>query len=98
MHFDFAKELGERPRELLFEHDISFKSAFAEYSENGEPEFTNFTDGFKGTLDYIFYSPGFKPLEIDELFTDIEDGAPLPQSGYPSDHIALSASFAFSDS
>lgn len=63
----------------------------------GEPEFTNCTPGFTGTLDYIFFSPdqGVKPVtflglpETESL--DVNGG--LPNYFHPSDHLPIGAEF-----
>ena len=56
-----------------------------------EPVFTNFTATFKGTLDYIWYTPGrLKVLAVNDIpdpldiFEQCGDG--LPSACYPSDH------------
>ena len=60
------------------------------------PSFTNWTSGFKDTLDYIFYSPEF--FEVKELGDLIEaselqksniDKLPNAKLKQPSDHLAI---------
>ncbi|KAL0310396.1 UNVERIFIED_CONTAM: Carbon catabolite repressor protein 44 [Sesamum calycinum] len=64
----------------------------------GEPEFTNCTPGFTGTLDYIFFSPSgdIKPVSYLELpeaeSSDVIGG--LPNYFHPSDHLPIGAEFA----
>ncbi|KAK6158617.1 hypothetical protein DH2020_005931 [Rehmannia glutinosa] len=63
----------------------------------GEPEFTNCTPGFTGTLDYIFFSPSgdIKPVSYLELpgieSSDVSGG--LPNYFHPSDHLPIGAEF-----
>lgn len=60
-----------------------------------EPEFTNYTKSFKGTLDYIWYTPGrLRVLAVTNIPQEgdiTEHGEALPSVTYPSDHIMLSA-------
>eukprot|EP00210_Caulerpa_lentillifera_P005163 g4935.t1 len=61
-----------------------------------EPLFTNYTDTFKGTLDYIFYTSNMlSPTALLELPSeeepDIENG--IPNDRYSSDHICIMAEF-----
>lgn len=68
------------------------------YAANGgEPEFTNCTPGFTGTLDYIFLSDGsaIKPTSLLRVprggSADVEGG--LPNFHHPSDHLPIGADF-----
>lgn len=64
----------------------------------GEPQFTNYTPGFTGTLDYILFSPsdGIEPVGYLELpdaeSPDLKGG--LPNYYHPSDHLPIGAEFA----
>ncbi|XP_076909173.1 carbon catabolite repressor protein 4 homolog 4-like [Bidens hawaiensis] len=64
----------------------------------GEPQFTNYTPGFTGTLDYILFSPseGIETVSYLELpdaeSPDLKGG--LPNYCYPSDHLPIGAEFA----
>ncbi|KAL3844377.1 hypothetical protein ACJIZ3_001780 [Penstemon smallii] len=63
----------------------------------GEPEFTNCTPGFTGTLDYILFSPSgdLNPVSYLDLpgseSSDISGG--LPNYYHPSDHLPIGAEF-----
>lgn len=63
----------------------------------GEPEYTNYTPGFTGTLDYIFLSDGssIKPTSLLCLprgdSEDVKGG--LPNFQHPSDHLPIGADF-----
>jgi CCR4-NOT transcription complex subunit 6 len=61
-----------------------------------EPLFTNYTKTYKGTLDYIFYTPELlTPTALLELPSEeeaeIENG--IPNARYSSDHICIMAEF-----
>ncbi|XP_050130884.1 carbon catabolite repressor protein 4 homolog 4 isoform X5 [Malus sylvestris] len=66
----------------------------------GEPQFTNCTPGFTGTLDYIFFSPSdhIKPVSFLELpgpdSSDVDGG--LPNLFHPSDHLPIGVEFEIS--
>ncbi|KAE8813284.1 carbon catabolite repressor protein 44-like [Hordeum vulgare] len=68
------------------------------YAANGgEPEFTNCTPGFTGTLDYIFLSGG-NSIEPTTLLRIPRGGSPdveggLPNFHHPSDHLPIGADF-----
>ncbi|XP_061989037.1 carbon catabolite repressor protein 4 homolog 4 [Rosa rugosa] len=69
-------------------------------STRGEPPFTNYTPGFTGTLDYVFFSPSdnIQPVSFLELpepeSSDIDGG--LPNYNHPSDHLPIGAEFVIS--
>lgn len=73
-------------------HPWSLKSA---YSTNELP-FTNYTPGFVGMLDYIWYSTN--ALQVTNLLGPIEETylqrvPGFPNWHFPSDHVALKAEF-----
>ncbi|XP_022881481.1 carbon catabolite repressor protein 4 homolog 4-like isoform X1 [Olea europaea var. sylvestris] len=63
----------------------------------GEPQFTNCTPDFTGTLDYILFSPSkdIKPVSYLELpeheSSDVSGG--LPNYYHPSDHLPIGTEF-----
>jgi len=66
----------------------------SDYLSN-HPLYTNFTDNFKDTIDYIFYSKYLivdKILKLPYLNELVSEGF-LPSSKYPSDHLPLYAEF-----
>jgi len=75
-------------------HSLELASVM-ETAFGSEPEFTNYTINYKGTLDYMFYTPGtIKVLAVTELpdeyaLSEINIG--LPNVFYPSDHVMLCA-------
>uniref|UniRef100_A0A0E0DR28 Endonuclease/exonuclease/phosphatase domain-containing protein n=1 Tax=Oryza meridionalis TaxID=40149 RepID=A0A0E0DR28_9ORYZ len=77
------------------EAPIKLRSLYA--ANGGEPEFTNCTPGFTGTLDYIFLSDGssVKPTSLLRIprgdSADVQGG--LPNFHHPSDHLPIGADF-----
>jgi CCR4-NOT transcription complex subunit 6 len=75
-----------------FMHNIDLSSAMGS-SFGMEPHFTNYTKLFKGTLDYIWFTPGrLKVLAVTDLPSEddiAEHGEALPSVSYPSDHLML---------
>jgi len=74
-------------------HQFSLKSS---YNEIGELPFTNYTPGFTGVLDYIFYSTN--ALEVTGLLGKVDQNylervPGFPNVHYPSDHLALQSEF-----
>jgi len=58
----------------------------------GTPDYTNYTHGFHGCLDYIFFdSTSFKCTDVVPLpsHEDVIKYTGLPNIVFPSDHIAL---------
>jgi len=59
------------------------------------PKYTNYTEGFKGTIDHIFFNEKLTLLSIldvvDEKICKKEKA--LPSTLLPSDHIRLEATF-----
>ncbi|KAF2868996.1 glucose-repressible alcohol dehydrogenase-like protein transcriptional effector [Massariosphaeria phaeospora] len=74
-------------------HPFSLKSS---YSAIGEMAFTNYTPGFVGVLDYIWYSTN--TLQVVGLLGDINKEylkrvPGFPNYHFPSDHVALYAQY-----
>lgn len=60
------------------------------------PKYTNYTNKFCNTLDYIIYSRGLKKLKILKLpDIDKENIGFLPNEKHPSDHLKLVAHFEY---
>ncbi|KAJ7902189.1 glucose-repressible alcohol dehydrogenase transcriptional effector [Mycena olivaceomarginata] len=81
-------------------HKLGLKSAYTTVGAGGVPEeilsMTNVTPGFRGVLDYVWYSPGNLILnsvvgEIEKMYLEKTVGFPNPH--FPSDHIPLTATF-----
>ncbi|KAK4559716.1 hypothetical protein RGQ29_008777 [Quercus rubra] len=94
---------------LKLHHSLSLVSAYSSFlhsdgveeqqrkmnSQTSEPAFTYFSDKFFGTLDYIFYTDDSLIVESLLELVDREsiDSNGIPSPAWPSDHIALIASF-----
>ena len=80
--------------DLDLHHSLKLTSAC------GIPEYTNFTAGFVGTLDYIFIdSTKLKTTQIIPMPThkELTQFVALPSVVMPSDHIALVCDVEFQD-
>ena len=91
---------GEKEEQLfntLPSHSLILESAYREVMQS-EPEFTNFTDTFCATLDYIFYSKNdFSPVEVlsfPEKSLILKTKA-LPNISLPSDHLSIATKLVF---
>jgi len=73
-----------------FSHPLKLESA---YGFMGEPPFTNYTLGFVGVLDYIFFTS--KSLRVLQVLQPVEvatvKSTRLPNPFYSSDHVSLMA-------
>ncbi|KAI8825151.1 Endonuclease/exonuclease/phosphatase [Fimicolochytrium jonesii] len=95
-HSDFSHYVyGPYTSEGL-SHHFSLKSAYSHLNTaacpGGELEFTNFAPGFKGTIDYVFYSTN--SLEVTGLLSCVDKEyisrvVGLPNAHHPSDHLPL---------
>ncbi|EGG12502.1 uncharacterized protein MELLADRAFT_46528 [Melampsora larici-populina 98AG31] len=75
------------------QHPLKLKSA---YSHLGELPFTNYTPGFKGVIDYIFYNEEVLDVtgvlgKIDETY--LEKVVGFPNAHFASDHVPVLAEF-----
>lgn len=82
----FCEDKEEHCTALSLCHDFNLFSAC------GYPSFTNYTGGFKGTLDYIFADK--KYLEVESVLPlpteeELSPHLALPSVVMPSDHLAL---------
>ncbi len=80
-------------------HGLQLQSAYA-YVLGAEPPYTNYTEMFKGTLDYIWCTaPILRPLAITNAPTQEEierSGKSMPNVQASSDHVLLSVDFVLS--
>ncbi|CAM9336772.1 unnamed protein product [Chrysoparadoxa australica] len=91
-------DLGKDPAHVLpdvseLAHSLHLTSAYAAVLGQ-EPPYTNYTDTFKGVLDYIWCSGKVTPLAVARIPTakEIErSGKWMPNVGAGSDHMLLSA-------
>ncbi|KAI9707475.1 MAG: Glucose-repressible alcohol dehydrogenase transcriptional effector [Candelina mexicana] len=92
-HSDLAsRSYGDFTRDGMT-HPFSLKSS---YSNVGELSFTNYTPGFTGVIDYIWYSTNALQAtgllgEVDKDYLQRVPG--FPNYHFPSDHLSLMAEF-----
>ncbi|KAK6619211.1 hypothetical protein RUM44_003593 [Polyplax serrata] len=85
---DWESNIEEKIENVSFSHSLAMESAC------GAPEFTNYTEGFKACLDYIYFEANrlslksFVPLPKEEV---LQKEVAIPSSSFPSDHIPLIA-------
>lgn len=71
---------------------VELHHAFNFINATGLPEYTNYTSGFSGTLDYIFVDKNKMKMErVIPLPThqDVTKYVALPSVEHPSDHLAI---------
>ncbi|XP_035223948.1 2',5'-phosphodiesterase 12-like [Stegodyphus dumicola] len=83
---DWKSNPEEEVKGLALSHSLQLDSAC------GTPKYTNYTEGFAGCIDYIFYEKcrfhvsAVVPFPTNEQLTKYKA---LPSKVFPSDHIAL---------
>ncbi|PSN55444.1 hypothetical protein C0J52_05705 [Blattella germanica] len=85
---DWASNKEEEVKGVSLTHSLQFSSAY------GTPEFTNYTAGFAGCLDYIFYQHDqLQTIQVVPLpsIEELQQHTALPSVVFPSDHVALIA-------
>jgi CCR4-NOT transcription complex subunit 6 len=86
------------PDAMNITHSFQLGSAYQTVLGD-EPWVTNYTQNFKGVLDYIWYSaPNLRPLAVAPIPDEKEltrTGEALPSTEYSSDHIMLIADMQF---
>jgi len=79
-------------------HRLPLASAYAAV-QGAEPEFTNYTLGFRGVLDYVWFDSTHlrcaAVAAIPPVAALTRAGDALPNPQFPSDHTALVADFLF---
>jgi mRNA deadenylase 3'-5' endonuclease subunit Ccr4 len=75
--------------------DIKEENRFFLDYINTHPRYTNYTEGFKNTIDYIIHSESFKVYKVLKIPNEFEVSREdyLPSSKYPSDHLKLYTEF-----
>ena len=91
-HADFAKDFARvLPAADKIKHGLSLQSAYALI---GEPEYSNFTQGFVGLLDYLWFTKAHfhvvALLDVDPKKA-LKEHTALPSPKHPSDHIPMMA-------
>lgn len=86
-------------KHLNLEHSLQLATAY-ETCNRAEAQYTNYTEDFKGTLDYIWFSQtNLAVLAISQVDEEnqLTQETALPSSTRPSDHVSLVATFMFRD-
>jgi len=87
-------------KNLNMAHELRMATAY-ETCNSCEAEYTNYTEEFKGTLDYIWFtSDTLAVLAVSQVDDEqqLTQETALPSSTRPSDHVSLVATFMFRDS
>ena len=91
-HPDVADAHGILPDARGITHTLPLDSAYRAIS-GSEPAYTNYTDAFKGVLDYIWFdTDNVRPVSVSQMLavSDIEkDGTALPNAQWGSDHVMM---------
>lgn len=92
-HEDFMAHIYGTYTSEGLSHRLALKSA---YSHVGELPFTNYTPGFQGAIDYLFYTTN--SLSVNGLLGEVDttylgNTVGFPNSHWPSDHISILAEF-----
>ena len=84
--------MGILPPASQLTHTLGLVSAVALVT-GSEPPFTNYTGHYKGVLDYVWLNESLAAVACLEMPTEEElrgvDDSPLPNSLFPSDHVAI---------
>merc|ERR1719183_1615578 len=98
-HEDLRTEHSGLFKHIEQDHQLCIATAY-ETCNGSEAQYTNYTEDFKGTLDYIWFSPDtLSVLAISEVDVEsqLTQETALPSSTRPSDHISLVCTFMFND-
>ena len=89
------------PDAMNISHSFQLGSAYQTVLGD-EPWVTNYTQNFKGVLDYIWYSmPNLRPVAVAPIPDEAEltkHGEALPSTEYSSDHVMLISEFQLAGS
>ncbi|KAA1096968.1 Glucose-repressible alcohol dehydrogenase transcriptional effector [Puccinia graminis f. sp. tritici] len=94
-HPDFCKNNYGPYTQFGIHHSLKLKSAYSNLDSKELP-FTNYTPGFKGVIDYIWYST--ESLQVIGLLGKIDDAylkkvVGFPNAHFASDHVPVLAEF-----
>eukprot|EP00929_Paragymnodinium_shiwhaense_P000317 TRINITY_DN100560_c0_g1_i1.p1 TRINITY_DN100560_c0_g1~~TRINITY_DN100560_c0_g1_i1.p1 ORF type:complete len:614 (-),score=117.97 TRINITY_DN100560_c0_g1_i1:143-1984(-) len=96
-HEDLTKDTCGLFKHLELSHAFGLSSSYQACTQE-EAQYTNYTEDFKGTLDYIWFSHENLAVlaisQVDEESSLAQETA-LPSSTRPSDHVSLVATFLF---
>lgn len=96
-HEDFKSDAVGILENLNIGHTLRMATAY-ETCNGREAQYTNYTEDFKGTLDYIWFSSDtISVLAISQVDDEsqLQQETALPSSTRPSDHVSLVATFMF---
>merc|ERR1719456_1444883 len=98
-HEDFKVDPCGILKQLNGGHSLRMATAY-ETCNGREAHYTNYTEDFKGTLDYIWFTLDTLSVlaisQVDDESQLLQETA-LPSSTRPSDHVSLVATFMFKD-
>merc|ERR1712136_712828 len=98
-HADLRADPAGVLKNLSMGHAMRMATAY-ETCNGQEAPYTNYTEDFKGTLDYIWFSSDTLVVlaisQVDDESQLTQETA-LPSSTRPSDHVSLVATFMFRD-
>lgn len=93
------RHLRDQQGHLTVGHSLRMATAY-ETCNGREAQYTNYTEDFKGTLDYIWFSSDLLDVlaisQVDDE-SQLTHEIALPSSTRPSDHVSLVATFMFRD-
>ncbi|XP_049832497.1 2',5'-phosphodiesterase 12 [Schistocerca gregaria] len=92
---DWSSNVAETVKGVCLSHKFNIASAC------GTPDFTNYTEGFAGCLDYIFFqTDNLQVTQVVPLPTEeeLKQHTALPNVVFPSDHLALVADLKWKES
>merc|ERR1740121_1186450 len=98
-HEDLRNDPCGLMKQLTLRHSLPMATAY-ETCNGREAQYTNYTEDFKGTLDYIWFSTdALAVLAISQVDDEpqLTQETALPSSTKPSDHLSLVATFMFHD-
>merc|ERR1711971_363723 len=96
-HQDLRNDPTTIVSKLHLRHSFPMSTAY-ETCTGCEALYTNYTEDFKGTLDYIWFTPdALAVLAISQVDDEpqLQQETALPSSTRPSDHVSLVATFMF---
>lgn len=96
-HADLQTDPCNLLQHFSVQHNLKVATAY-ETCNGREAEYTNFTEEFRGTLDYIWFtSDSLTVLAISQVDEEAQltQETALPSSTRPSDHVSLVATFMF---
>merc|ERR1712050_798164 len=98
-HEDLRSDPCGLLKQPTLRHALCMATAY-ETCNGREAQYTNYTEDFKGALDYIWFSPeALAVLAISQVDDEsqLTQETALPSSTRPSDHVSLVATFMFHD-